>query len=464
MMNLTNSANATIDKFDMLTDNDTIVVGVSGGADSVALLHFFKFNRDLQVIACHINHKLRGDESYRDMDFVNNLCTMWDIPCFIREIDVALFADENSMGLEEAGRFLRYSEFDFIANQSNATKIATAHTLSDTAETILLNLTRGAGLQGICGIPPVRKTLSGDTIIRPLIDCSREQVEQYCNFHSLEFVNDSSNLSNDFSRNNIRNNVIPILKEINPAFLSAISRSNTLLNRDNDFINKEVSDTLFFCDEISFGCYDISVLPDKDISVRSRVINSILDRHNIKKTFCLINSIDKIICFGQGKVNVTTDKFIQVKSNKLNIINSQDDFDYFENLLPTLNNYSYENPYEFHTPWGELLCFFVTSKEFIEKKEKIYKNQLLILLDYDKIEGRAFIRQRLAGDKINFSHRVGTKSLKKLFIDQKLSSFQKSKVLVFADNAGVFAVGDFGVSSRVAISESTCNFLVVLGE
>lgn len=448
--------NTTVDKLKMIDNNDIIVVGVSGGADSVALLHYLKFQLNIQVIVCNINHKLRGDESNRDMNFVNSLCTDWNIPCFIREIDVNLFAKENSMGIEEAGRFLRYSEFDFILQENNATKIATAHTLSDTAETMLLNLTRGAGLQGLCGIPAMR-----DNIIRPLIECTREQIEEYCLEHSLKYVNDSSNFSDDYSRNNIRNNIIPILKEINPAFMQSISRSVTLLNRDNDFIKKEVNDSLFFCNEISFGCYDIKTLPSRDVSIRSRVISNILERHNIKKSFYLINSIDKMIILGKGKEMVSTEKYIEIKNNELNIINSQDNIDYFENLLPKLNKYNRVNPYEFITPCGELLCFYTVNKENIVQNGKNDKNELYICLDYDKIEGSILIRQRKIGDKIEFSHRKGTKSLKKFFIDEKLTGLQKSKVLVFADDNGVLAVGNYGVSKNVVVDTNTNTILVI---
>lgn len=457
MMNLlTSIASDTIDRFSMFDENDIVVVGVSGGADSIALLHYLKFYCKVSVMVCHINHKLRGDESYRDMNFVNDICTKWDIPSFIREVDVALFARDNSIGLEEAGRFLRYSEFEFIASQHNATKIATAHTLSDTAETMLLNLTRGTGLQGLCGIPPVR-----ENIIRPFIDCTREQVEEYCLLNSLEFVSDSSNFTDDFARNNIRNNVVPILKEINPAFMTAISHSTTLLNQDNNFINKEVSDCLFFCSELSFGCYDVSTLPSKDIAIRSRAISSILTRHNVKKSFYLINAIDRMIVLGRGKENISNDKFIQVRAGMLNFFNSQDNVDYFEILLPKLIEYSCQNPFKCTTPWEEQLGVFMVDKKNIDKIEKINKNELYILLDYDKIEGSALIRQRIVGDKVRFSHRKGTKSLKKLFIDEKLSALEKSKVLVLADDIGVLAVGKFGVSSRAAISVDTVNFLVV---
>lgn len=153
-----------ITEHQLLEDTDKIVVGLSGGADSVALVHYLKFVLKYTVVACHVNHNLRGDESERDMQFVKRLCKKWDIPLVVESVDITAIAQQNRLSLEQAGRQVRYGAFDRCAQKHMANKIATAHTLSDNAETMLYNLTRGTGLKGLCGIPIKR-----GNIVRPLL-------------------------------------------------------------------------------------------------------------------------------------------------------------------------------------------------------------------------------------------------------------------------------------------------------
>ncbi|MCM1544504.1 MAG: tRNA lysidine(34) synthetase TilS, partial [Ruminococcus sp.] len=170
---------STIEKYDMLTNVKSVVVGVSGGADSICLLHFLSKIREkygIVLSAVHINHNIRGEEAKRDENFVRCFCNSLGIECHVFSIDVPKLAKDLSLSEEECGRKVRYECF----NKINADAVAVAHTLSDSIETVIFNLTRGTGLKGVCGIPPVR-----DNIIRPLIEITRDEVEEYCEMIGL---------------------------------------------------------------------------------------------------------------------------------------------------------------------------------------------------------------------------------------------------------------------------------------
>jgi len=195
---LTQQAQQTLQHYKMLRPGDHVVVGLSGGADSVALLHWLCSVRgefQLRFTAVHVNHGLRGEESEQDEAFCRQLCEQWQLPLQVKRVAFASFT-------EEAGRNARYAFFESIGGS----RIALAHTLSDRAETFLLNVARGTALRGLCSIPPVR-----GQIIRPLIDCTREQVEDYCAAHGLGYRTDSTNTDTSYRRNYIRSEVLPLL-------------------------------------------------------------------------------------------------------------------------------------------------------------------------------------------------------------------------------------------------------------
>ena len=203
----------TAEKYKLISDGDTIVVALSGGADSVTLLNVLyslKEKYNLTLYAAHLNHGIRGNEADNDEKFCKILCENYNIEFFVKHIDVPKLCAEQKISAELCGRNERYKFFDELSAKLNA-KIATAHTASDNAETLLFNLTRGSSLLGASAIPPKR-----GNIIRPLIELDRGEIEAYCEAKSLAYVTDSTNLSDDYTRNKIRHNIIPELKEINP--------------------------------------------------------------------------------------------------------------------------------------------------------------------------------------------------------------------------------------------------------
>lgn len=307
-----NKIPAVIARYDMLSRGDAVIVGVSGGADSMALLHWLFEHREelgIAVRACHINHNLRGDESLRDERFVRSFCEKYDIPLTVYSIEVRTDKHES---VEECARKMRYKCFDELCGQFSA-KLATAHTASDNAETVLINILRGTGTKGLGGIPPVR-----GKIIRPLLRCTREDTERYCAAHDIEYVTDSTNLSEEYTRNKLRLKIIPQLKEFNPSLIDGISRMTEAVSDDNAFLEHLAEQAKNDCsDENGLNCQKLRELSR---AVLSRVISSVLSENGVEPSALRINECSRIIGIGRGKINLCRNKFAVAKKDSFRII------------------------------------------------------------------------------------------------------------------------------------------------
>ena len=231
----------TVRDYNLIESGDVIVVGVSGGPDSITLLtclNKYKEKFNYKIIVAHINHLIRKD-STEDEQFVENYCKKNDIPIFIKRAKVEEIAKKEKRGTEETGRRIRYEFFNDVLKKNNANKIAIAHNMNDNAETMILNLIRGTGLQGLEGIRP-----RNNNIIRPLINCKREEIESYCEKNNLNPRIDSTNSENIYRRNIIRNKILPSLKEINPNIVETLSRTTKIIRENNTYI-KESSQEIF---------------------------------------------------------------------------------------------------------------------------------------------------------------------------------------------------------------------------
>ena len=218
----------------LIPEGARVLCAVSGGADSMCLLHWLKGQPDVTVFAAHYEHGIRGEESLRDAAFVQDWCEKNGIPCTVEHGDVPAFARENVLGLEEAARTLRYAFLVRQAERLHCDVIATAHNADDNAETLLLNLVRGTGAAGLSGIPPVSGKLR-----RPLLDCTREEILSYLREHRIPFVEDSSNRSDAYRRNRLRHQVVPLLREMNPRFSEAALRTARLLRQDEEYLRQQ---------------------------------------------------------------------------------------------------------------------------------------------------------------------------------------------------------------------------------
>ena len=225
----------TIKENNLINEGDKIVIGVSGGSDSITLLYLlnkYKEKFKIKLYVCHINHKIREDSTI-DEQYVENMCEKMNVPFYKKRVQVEQIAKENKMGTEEAGRIIRYEFFREIAKKENANKIAIAHNMNDNAETMLLNLIRGTGLSGLEGITPKE-----NNIIRPLINSKKTDINNFCKENNIEYKIDSTNKQNIYRRNIIRNEVIPKLEEINPSIVETLSRTSKIIKQNNTFIKE----------------------------------------------------------------------------------------------------------------------------------------------------------------------------------------------------------------------------------
>lgn len=229
----------TIKKYELIKSGDNIVLGISGGPDSICMLYILnslKKDLNFNIYVVHINHMLR-ENAKLDEEYVKNTCKKLNIPVYIKHIQIKEIAEKEKRGIEETGRKVRYEFFEEILRKTNSNKIATAHNLNDSIETIILNIIRGTGISGLAGIEPIRE----NKFIRPLIKCERKEIEEYCKLNKLEPRIDESNYENKYNRNKIRNICIPYLqKELNSNVIKNISRLSEIANEEQKYIEKNV--------------------------------------------------------------------------------------------------------------------------------------------------------------------------------------------------------------------------------
>ena len=231
----------TIQKYTLIENGDILVLGVSGGPDSITMLDILneiknddKINLNFEIIVCHINHMIR-EEANEDEEYVKKYCNKKNIQFYSESIDVKKLANNNKTGVEETGRTVRYEFFNEICKKTNANKIAIAHNKNDKIETIIMNVIRGTGISGLKGIEAKR-----GKYIRPLIECERFEIENYCEQNKLNPRIDKTNFDNEYTRNKIRNVVIPyIKKEFNPNIIETIDRLSDVVNKEDLYIEEQ---------------------------------------------------------------------------------------------------------------------------------------------------------------------------------------------------------------------------------
>ena len=435
----------TIQKYHMLDPCDFVVTGVSGGADSLALLHFLRFGPHglhLRLLACHVNHKLRGAESLRDQQHVEAVCRDWDVPLHVAETDVAALAAQTGLSLEETGRRERYRIFAALAEADG--KIATAHTLSDSYETMLLNLTRGTGLKGLCGIPPMR-----GNVIRPLLGVTRKEVEEYCHRWQISYITDSTNNSTIYSRNKIRLEIIPRLAEINSNAVTQAAHTMQLLAEDSALLERLAAENLAQCRAQGGLCVKkLSAEP----ALRGRVLRMWLKENGTEADFDTIGRLQALVQTG-GRLNVKGNLFCTVQGGLLRMEQKTVRQPYFA-LSP-------EEGKVVRMPSGAACSLFRTNRDGFRRIQEIFKNSTYKYIDCEKITGKLLIRQRQSGDKICLFPRNNTKSIKKLFNEAKISQELREKLFLISDERGIIYVENFGVDQRVAPGPETSSYLVI---
>ena len=239
-----NKVKKVIAKHSLIKKDDRIVIGVSGGPDSICLLNILnklKEQLEFEIVVAHVNHMIR-EEADEETEYVEKMCKSMGIKCYIKKTNVIEKANNEKIGTEEAGRNARYDFFEEVLKQTNSSKIATAHNANDNAETVLMNIFRGTGISGLKGIEAIRD----NKFIRPLIECERIEIEKYCVDNKLNPKIDKSNFENIYTRNKVRNVVIPQLKkEFNPNIINAINKLSDLATQEESFIQAYIEKIMY---------------------------------------------------------------------------------------------------------------------------------------------------------------------------------------------------------------------------
>lgn len=303
-----------IKTYNLIKEKDKMVIGVSGGPDSICILHvlnILKEKLNFEIYVAHINHMIR-EEANLETQYVQEFCKKIGVECFVKIIDVQKFADMKKIGTEEAGRIIRYNFFGEIQKKVGANKIVTAHNSNDNAETVLLNILRGSGLSGLKGIEPIRDGI----YIRPLIETSRDDIEEYCNINNLEPKIDKSNLESIYRRNKVRNELIPyIQKEFNPNILKTVNRLSEVVREENEYMEKE---TIQIFNEIIVGTN--SDHPQLEMNTESQIILDLKKFNNLElviKRRVILYTINKVVGNTTGIEKVNIDEIVKMCKNNI---------------------------------------------------------------------------------------------------------------------------------------------------
>lgn len=414
-----------------LSDNAPILVGFSGGADSSALLlmlSIYSKQSGAPIYAAHLNHGIRGAEADRDEQFCKDFAEALGIKFFSKRLDIPAIAKQSGEGIENAARNARYEFFDELMVENDIPILATAHNADDNLETVIFNLTRGTGLYGLCGIPDSRPLAHG-VVIRPILTLEKQEILDFCHSCGIEFVTDSTNAVNDYTRNKIRNQIVPILKEINSGVIKNVSRATETLKEDSLCLQ---SMSNWFVDELG---KDRSIEIEKLCGSPASIVNRALIRLYYEASnggTLEATHIDAIKLLARraiphSSVSLPAGIEATVENGRIYLLQKKAPREVlpFEIVLHNGKNEIIEANVD----------VFVNSDEY---SKNIYKKSTLLPLTSDKIKGALVARSRRSGDKI-LSGGVH-KSLKKLMNEKKIPIELRTRIPIICDDDGIVAI------------------------
>lgn len=437
-------------QYSLFSQGDRIAVGVSGGADSVALLRFLaalrpQFGWDLVV--CHIHHGLRGAEADRDECFVRALAEQLGLPCAVSRIDAAALALRDHISVEEAGRMARYAFFAQTAGEGG--RIATAHTLDDSIETVLMNLVRGTGLRGLCGIPRIR-----GNIVRPLLDCTRAEVEDYLGTLGQPYCTDSTNLTDDYTRNRIRHDILPRLCALNPNFPGAMARMLPRLAAQQALTDCLAAQS---AQQLHAACgglsrQGLSALPEP---VCDRLLLRLLEQNRLPVSAAAVERMTETLRTG-GKLDLAARSWFFVAQGDLAAVIYAPPGGIPPVPVPLPQE---ETPVILPFSPQKSLKLTLCNKIVANTSEKFNISLLKYAIDCDKIKGYSFMRTRRPGDTFI----IGKKqlSLGEAWAAAGIPALLRPALMVLADEQGVLWAEGIGSSSRAAVTENTKQYVII---
>lgn len=457
-----------IEEFHMILPGDTVLVGVSGGADSVcllfALLEIQKY-MDFALEVVHVEHGIRGEESKADAAFVEELCKCYQLLCHKIEVDVPLFCKQTGLGMEEAARMLRYQAFASLALEKNA-KIALAHHQEDNAETILFQLLRGSSLTGLCGIQPVRRDSDGVCYIRPLLFFHRKEIEAFLEKKKISWCVDSTNTEIEYSRNFLRNRIIPELEKINAKAVEHMNQTAEHLSQVRDYLDFEsekawerlvkAGDRLEL--DVS-GVLGLHPVLQREIAYKA-IICVAKQKKDITSThvgdllaLCKSRSGKQISLPYGIRAWKSFDKIYLGTEEKQVIVCAEDVvYEVTADVLDKIFRSQKTEYIRFGEPAQEIRCrIFESTGESLE----IPRKSCTKWFDYDKIKKGFCIRTRRSGDYF-ISDAVGhRKKLKSYFIDEKIPQEERGQKWLLAQENEVLWLLGGRMSEHIKVSQKT---------
>ena len=438
-----------VKKHEMLKTGDKIIVGVSGGADSVCLLFLLKNLRpkwQLSLEVVHIEHGIRGKESLEDADFVEKLCREWEVPFYLFRRDIPLLSKEWRCSQEEAGRRARYEAFEEVRVKTGADKIAVAHNQDDRAETILFHLARGSALRGLCGIFPVR-----DHIIRPLLCLKRTEIEEILINAGLSWRTDATNQEEIYTRNKIRLQILPLIKEeLNNKADIHIARVGEKLLEAELFLREEARKR-------------------SEMLIGNKEGRLWLSREELLKEPAVMQDYILAECLGRVQ-DLDSTHFERLKrllksqsGRRMNIgevqVRVEGEFLVFTKEIPAK---PVADPQELIIP-GEIRYgkYLLRSEILPYKNEIIPENRYTKWFDYDTITGTVQLRTRKPGDDLVVTSEGAVKTLKKYFIDEKIPLSEREQTVLLADGQHIIWVIGHRISEAYKVWEKTKRVLKV---
>lgn len=435
----------TVKKCGMFDAGDKVLVGFSGGKDSVALLYALSRLASylgITVCAFHLNHGIRGKEADSDMEFSKKFCEKISVPFFSSFVDIPSLCDRDSAGTEAVAREVRYSEFARVAEENGCNKIATAHTASDNSETVIITLTRNSNVKGI---PPVR-----DNIVRPILFHTTKEVLEYCERNNLEYVTDSTNSDNNYTRNLIRHKILPEVYSNFPSFDESASRFSAI-QRSNNALAERVAQKYLDENPTPMSLQLLEKLAS-DIAYYNVLYIMISMFFNIKLSYVQFEDIINLIKMGRtGQIVSLSDGSIFKRGyTSLERVESGLELcDYQIDIKPGKNE----------IPQSNFALWLETPEEYSERISQKNKNSVKVnklsknnLIKYNIITLSLVARSRLPGD--TYMCRGINRSVKKFMIDEKIPSDIRSRIPIVCDSDGIIWVPGLGVADRAEVKNT----------
>ncbi|MDR7870936.1 MAG: tRNA lysidine(34) synthetase TilS [Tissierellaceae bacterium] len=442
----------------LILDNENIVVGVSGGPDSMALLYmllYVKKHINFNLIIAHVNHGVRGDEALRDQLFVKRKANELGLPFYTTNVDMIAYGNEHKISAEEAGRELRYNFFRSIIKSCNGGKIALAHNMNDQAETLMMRIIRGTGIDGLNGM----SFINGD-IIRPILNITRSEIEKYIEDYDIETVLDKTNLMPIYTRNKIRLELLPYLeKNFNPNLITALWRLSQTSQDDSAFLQKYTEEkylNILINENKNQVILDFNKFKELDLSIQKRiVIFSITKIVGVFQGFGEehISSVVNLFSFG------STGKFVQLPND---IVARVD----YNNLIIEKSNKNTVNPFVYdlfigYNQFSDLGYSFKIKVLDIKEVNENDKFNNIKYFDYDRIVGSLYLRNRQDGDRFIPFGMKGSKKLKDFFIDLKVSRDERDRVPLIVDDENIIWVVGYRINELYKLTNNTKNVLMI---